>query len=139
MRNSCTTIRKAGDRMKGRAIAVLTVSIALSFAACNLAGSETGTRPAETQCQIDALTRCTEIRKTFSASLAGPSEGQTNAQVIRELIIPIVMPHGEPNIDIHCGIDIRTQSIAYARVAQAPTLTADDLVSLRSRGYCSNR
>jgi len=119
--------------MKTHFIAILTMSIAVSFAACDLAGNETSTIPAQNECQIDALRRCIEMRKTYSGSPAG----QGNASVIRELIIPIAMPHGEPNIDIHCGIDIRDESITYARVAQAPTLTTDDLISLRARGYCS--
>ena len=123
--------------MKIYSIAVLAMSIALSFAACDLAGNETKTIPAQNECQIDALRRCTEMRKTYSGSLAGLTAGQGNASVIRELIIPIAMPHGEPNINIHCGVNIRDQSITYARVAQTPTLTTDDLISLRARGYCS--
>jgi hypothetical protein len=65
------------------------------------------------------------MRKTFSRS---------SADLTRELIVPI---RGEPLIDIHCGINTSDQSVAYARVSQPPNLTDNDVIFLRSRGYCS--
>lgn len=68
---------------------------------------------------------CIAMRKTFPRS---------SADVTRELIVPIP---GEPTINIRCGINTSDQSVAYARVSQPPNLTDNDVIYLRSRGYCS--
>src|SRR5260370_9821146 len=108
-----------------RAIAILSLSIALSFAGCSAQENQAETSTAANGCQIDAMRICRAMRKTFSGS---------SADVTRELIVPI---RGEPNINIHCGINTSDQSVAYARVSQPPNLTTNDLIFLRSIGYCS--
>ena len=114
-------------RMKVRilAVAALSLSITLSFAGCSAQENQAETNTPANGCQIDAMKYCTAMRKTFSRS---------STDVTRELIIPIP---GEPLIDIHCGINTSDQSVAYARVSQPPNLTDNDVIYLRSRGYCS--
>jgi hypothetical protein len=106
-------------------VAILSLSITLSFAGCSAQENQAETSTAANGCQIDAMRICRAMRKTFSGS---------SADVTRELIVPI---RGEPNINIHCGINTSDQSVAYARVSQPPNLTTNDLIFLRSRGYCS--
>jgi Flp pilus assembly protein TadD len=108
-----------------RAVAILSLSITLSFTGCSAQENQAETSTAASGCQIDAMSKCIAMRKTFS---------RTSADVIRELIIPIP---GEPTINIHCGINTSDQSVSYARVSQPPNLTDNDVIFLRSRGYCS--
>jgi hypothetical protein len=108
-----------------RAVAILSLSIALSFAGCSAQENQAETSDAANGCTIDAMRICTAMRKTFSVS---------SPNVTRELIVPIP---GEPTISIHCGINTSDQSVAYARVSQPPNLIFNDLIYLRSRGYCS--
>jgi hypothetical protein len=119
-------------------IAVLAISFTLSFAACSAAGNEREASPATNGCQIDAARICRQMRHTFSSSSSALSQAQQNASATRDLVVPIRMPHGEPSIDIHCGINTRDQSVTYVRVAQAPNMTFNDEIFLRSRGYCSD-
>ena len=111
--------------MRIRAVATLSLSIVLSFAGCSAHENQAATSTAANGCQIDATRICQAMRKTFSRS---------SADVTRELIVPIPR---EPLIDIHCGINTSDQSVAYARVSQPPNLTDNDIIYLRSRGYCS--
>ncbi len=111
--------------MRIRAVATLSLSIVLSFAGCSAHENQAETSTAANGCQIDATRICQAMRKTFSRS---------SANVTRELIVPIPR---EPLIDIHCGINTSDQSVAYARVSQPPNLTDNDIIYLRSRGYCS--
>ena len=111
-----------------RVVAILSLSITLSFAGCSARENQAETSTAPNGCQIDAMRICREMRKTSIGSAA---------DVTRELIVPIRMPPGEPNIDVHCGINTSDQSVAYARVSQPPNLTTNDQIYLRSRGYCS--
>ena len=108
-----------------RAVATLSLSITLSFAGCSAHENQAETSTAANGCQIDAMRICRAMRKTFPRS---------SADLTRELIVPI---RGEPLIDIHCGINTSDQSVAYARVSQPPNLTDNDVIFLRSRGYCS--
>lgn len=108
-----------------RAVAILSLSTTLSFAGCSAKENQAETSTAADGCQIDAMRICTSMRKTFSVS---------STEVTRELIVPIPR---EPTISIHCGINTSDQSVAYARVSQPPNLTTNDLIYLRSRGYCS--
>jgi hypothetical protein len=108
-----------------RAVAILSLSITLSFAGCSAQENQADASTAANGCQIDAMRYCSAMRKTFSGS---------STEVTRELIVPIP---GEPNINIRCGINTSDQSVAYARVSQPPNLTTNDLIFLRSRGYCS--
>ena len=112
-------------KVRIRAVAILSLSITLSFAGCSAQENQAETSAAANECQIDAMRICTAMRKTFSVS---------STEVTRELIVPIP---GEPTISIHCGINTSDQSVAYARVSQPPNLTTNDLIYLRSRGYCS--
>ena len=111
-----------------RAVAILSLSITLSLAECSAKENQAETSTAANGCQIDAMRICRAMRKTFIGS---------SADLTRELIVPIRMPPGGPNIDVHCGINTSDQSVAYARVSQPPNLTTNDLIYLRSRGYCS--
>jgi hypothetical protein len=108
-----------------RAVAMLSLSLTLSFAGCSAQENQAESSTAANGCRIDAMRVCSTMRKTFIGS---------STDVTRELIVPI---RGEPNIDIHCGINTSDQSVAYARVSQPPNLTTNDLIFLRSRGYCS--
>ena len=114
--------------MRIRAVAILSLSITLLFAGCSAQENQAESRTAANGCQIDAMRICRAMRNTFIGS---------SADLTRELIVPIKMPHGEPNIDVHCGINTSDQSVAYTRVSQPPNLTTNDLIFLRSRGYCS--
>ena len=111
--------------MRIRAATTLSLLITLSFAGCSAHENQAETRTTANGCQIDAMKYCTAMRKTFSVS---------SSNVTRELIVPIP---GEPTIKIHCGINTSDQSVAYARVSQPPNLTDNDVIFLRSRGYCS--
>ena len=111
--------------MKIRAVAILSLSLTLSFAGCSAEENQAETITAANGCQIDAMKYCTAMRKTFPVS---------SSNATRELIVPIPR---EPTISIHCGIDTSDQSVAYARVSQPPNLTTNDIIYLRSRGYCS--
>jgi hypothetical protein len=108
-----------------RAVAILSLSITLSFVRCSSEQNQAERSTAANGCQIDAMKYCTAMRKTFPRS---------SADVTRELIVPIP---GEPTINIRCGINTSDQSVAYARVSQPPNLTDNDVIYLRSRGYCS--
>jgi hypothetical protein len=112
-------------KVRIRAVAILSLSITLSFAGCSAQENQAETSTAANGCQIDAMKYCTAMRKTF---------GVSSSNVTRELIVPIP---GEPTINIHCGINTSDQSVAYARVSQPPNLTTNDQIYLRSRGYCS--
>ena len=112
-------------KVRIRAVAILSLSITLSFAGCSAEENQAETSTTANGCQIDAMKYCTAMRKTFSVSSSNGT---------RELIVPIP---GEPTISIHCGINTSDQSVAYARVSQPPNLTTNDLIYLRSRGYCS--
>jgi hypothetical protein len=116
---------RIGIQMKG--VAILSILIAMSLASCGPAGNQAETVDGSNGCQIDAARICHDMRKT---PFFGSAQG-----TIRELIVPISIPLG-PNIDVHCGINTADQSVAYVRVVQPPSLTTDDLISLRSRGYC---
>ena len=111
--------------MRIRAVATLSLAITLSFAGCSAYENQAETSTASNGCQIDARRICRAMRKTFPRS---------SADVTRELIVPIP---GEPTINIRCGINTSDQSVAYARVSQPPNLTDNDVIYLRSRGYCS--
>ena len=111
--------------MRIRAVAILSLSITLSFVGCSSEQNQAEMSAASNGCQIDAMKYCTAMRKTFPRS---------SADVTRELIVPIP---GEPTINIRCGINTSDQSVAYARVSQPPNLTDNDVIFLRSRGYCS--
>ena len=115
---------------------MLAMLIMLSTAACGVAGNDTATSAQSNGCQVDVIRRCDEMRNTFNNPLARLMQGQ-NPPTTRELVIPIMMPNGGPNIDIRCGINTKDSTIAYARVVQPPNLTTDDLLSLRARGYRS--
>jgi hypothetical protein len=108
-----------------RAVAIVSLSITLSFAGCGAQENQAETSTAANGCQIDAMRICSAMTKTFSGS---------SADVTSELIVPI---RGEPNINIHCGINASDPSVAYARVSQPPNPTTNDLIFLRSRRYCS--
>src|SRR5258708_31591866 len=100
-----------------RAIAILSLSITLSFAGCSAQENQAETSTAANGCQIDAMRICRAMRKTFIGS---------SADLTRELIVPIRMPPAGPNIDVHCGINASDQSVAYARLSQPPNLPTND-------------
>src|ERR1700722_15798657 len=108
-----------------RAVAILSLSITLSLAGCSAKENQAETSTTANGCQIDAMKYCTAMRKTFPVS---------SSNATRELIVPIPL---EPTISTHCGIDTSDQSVAYARVSQPPNPPTNDIIYLRSRGYCS--
>ena len=110
------------------AVAILSMSITLLLAGCSAQENQAASNTAANGCQIDAMRICRAMRNTFSGS---------SGDLTREVVVPIKMPPGEPNIDVHCGINTSDQSVAYTRVSQPPNLTTNDLILLRSRGYCS--
>ncbi|HUA36721.1 MAG TPA: hypothetical protein VMA09_24160 [Candidatus Binataceae bacterium] len=110
-------------------IVALSILIALTCVACGPTADISEEPVASNGCAIDGARICHDMRHTFAST-----PGQN---VIRELIVPIRMPMGEPNIDVHCGINTGDQSITYVRIAQPSNLTFNDQIYLRSNGYCS--
>ena len=109
-------------------IVILSMYIAVSCIACANAGDISEQPVASSGCQINGARLCHDMRHTFPFT-----PGQN---VTRELIVPIRMPMGEPNIDVRCGINTGDQSVTYVRVSQPPNLTFNDQIYLRSNGYC---
>jgi len=64
---------------------------------------------------------------------------EQNSLVTSDMVVPIAMPNGEPDLTIHCGINPKYQSVTYANVAPGPAVSEDGVKFLRARGYCSEQ
>jgi len=113
--------------------------IAISFVACSLS-NQTETSLASKGCKIDAARICGEVRHG-TVELGGMAADQRmqeqNEPVTEDVVVPISMPNGAPDITVHCGINTKFQSVTYASVAHGPAISDDGVSFLRSKGYCS--
>lgn len=118
----------------------LLVSSALVLGACSVGGNQTETSLAAKGCKIDAVRICGDVRNQ-PVNMAGMDADQRmqeqNSPVTEDVVAPISMPNGEPDITIHCGINTKAQSVTYASVARGPAIPDDGVQFLRSKGYCS--
>jgi hypothetical protein len=99
-------------------------------------------QPRRQGCKIDASRICGEVKNhPVVAAGTGMTEDQRmqeqNSLVTEDVVVPIEMPDGEPDITIHCGINTKYQSVTYASVAHGPAIADDGVQFLRSKGYCS--
>jgi hypothetical protein len=94
-------------------------------------------------CKVDATRICGAIKnQPVDMASTGLQADQRmleqNSPVTSDIIVPIAMPNGEPDLTIHCGINTKYRSVTYAGVARGPAVSDAGVKYLRAHGYCSD-
>jgi hypothetical protein len=114
----------------------------VGLAACSSIGAQTSQSLEAKGCKIDAARICAAVKNKPVAMagtglMADQRMLEQDSLVTADITMPIPMPQGEPDLEIHCGINPKYQSVTYANVAPGPPVSDDDVKCLRARGYCS--
>ena len=123
-------------------VSILLTAVVASFAACSSVGDQTGQSLQAKGCKVDAAQVCARV-KDQPVDMAGTGLQadqrmlEQNAPVTSDIVVPIRMPEGEPDLMIHCGINTKYRSVTYASLAPGPAVSDDGVKYLRARGYCS--
>jgi hypothetical protein len=91
-------------------------------------------------CKVDAAQVCAGV-KGQEINMAGMSADQRmveqNSSATAEVHMPIHFPSGDPDLEVNCNINSRTQAVVYAEVLPGPALSDKDIDFLRGSGFCS--
>jgi hypothetical protein len=125
----------------GMAGVVIAIGL-LGLAACSSFGDQTSQSLEAKGCKIDPAQICATARNkpvaiAGTGLMADQRMVEQNSTVTADISMTIPMPQGEPDLEIHCGINPKEQSVTYAKIAPGPAVTDDDVKYLRARGFCS--
>ncbi len=123
---------------------ILILCLLTTVSGCSgFGGNETVKSLEDKGCKVDATRICGAIKnQPVDMASTGLQADQRmleqNSPVTSDVIVPIAMPNGEPDLTIHCGINTKYRSVTYASVARGPAVSGAGIEYLRAHGYCSD-
>jgi hypothetical protein len=91
-------------------------------------------------CKIDAAQACASVRGQ-EINMEGMSADQRmveqNSSATAPIHITVHFPSGDPDLQVRCDLNSRTQAVVYAEVLPGPALSDKDIDYLRGSGFCS--